>query len=282
MKPNKVLITGANSGIGKETALRMAEMGYHVIMVCRDQKRGQQALEEVKAKSCSPTVELMLCDLGSLESIKSFHREFTQKHESLNILINNAGIAIPERRETVDGLEMHLGINYIGCYALTSLLLPQLRHGAPSRIINVTSMAYRSGKLDFEDLNLTKKYTALNAYAQSKLAVVLFTRTLSEILKSENITVNCLHPGLSGTQMGVDRDTGKGKGLANLVKLFFQSPEQGAKTSLFLATSESVAQVTGQYFVKCQARALHPSALQEGLADTLLQTSIALTGIQPI
>lgn len=282
MKQSKALITGANSGIGKETALRMAEMGYHVIMVCRDQKRGQQALEEVRAKSGNPLVELMLCDLGSLESIKSFHREFTQKHDSLNILINNAGIAIPERRETVDGLEMHLGINYIGCYALTSLLLPQLRHGAPSRIINVTSMAYRSGKLDFEDLNLTKKYTALNAYAQSKLAVVLFTRTLSEILKSENITVNCLHPGLSGTQMGVDRDTGKGKGLANLVKLFFQSPEQGAKTSLFLATSESVAQVTGQYFVKCQARALHPSALQEGHADTLLQTSIALTGIQPI
>ncbi len=281
MKLQKVLITGANSGIGKAVAHGMANLGYHVIMVCRNEKRGQEALSEVVNQSGNHNVELMLCDLSSMASIQAFYQTFIEKHDSLNILINNAGVASSKRHETVDGFEMQFAVNYLGMYALTGLLLPQLKKGAPARIINVSSMAYKSGKIHFDDLQLKNSYKSINAYGQSKLAVVLFTRLLSEKIGSEDITVNCLNPGLSGTQMGVSRDDGSGKFLASVVKLLFQSPEKGAETTLFLATSDEVAHITGQYFSKKKMEPLTPRALDDEAAKKLWTISARLSGVEP-
>lgn len=275
------MITGASSGLGKVAALEMAKLGYHVIMVCRDQKRGLEALDEVQTQTGNKLVDLMICDLGSLASIKAFHQAYVKKYDDLNILINNAGLAVSTRLETADGFELQLGVNYLGVFALTNLMLPQLKKGSPARIINVTSMAYKSGKIQFNDLQLKNRYQSMNAYAQSKLAVVLFTRLLSDKLKHHNITVNCLHPGLSGTQMGVNRDNGSGKLLASIVKLFFQSPEKGAQTTLYLATSNDVAPVTGQYFFKKKVQPLAANALDNEVAEKLWHLSVQLTGIEP-
>lgn len=281
MKQKNVLITGANSGMGKVIALEMAKLDYHIIMLCRDEKRGQEAQAEVMAKSGRLDIDLMICDLASMASIRRFCAVFSEKYESLSILINNAGVVLPGRHETEDGFELQFGVNHLGHFLLTGLLLPHLRKGLPSRIINVSSGAHKMGKLNFDDLHMTNNYKSINAYAQSKLAIILFTKSLSEKLKGEGITVNCLHPGITGTQMGVDRNTGEGKLLASLVKYVALSPEKGAETTLYLATSSEVSTITGAYFYKKKIAKPSPLALDKTLAQKLWDISVKLTGVDP-
>lgn len=278
MNHRNVLITGANSGIGKVIALELAKQDYHVIMLCRDEKRGSIAHQEVMAKSGRGDIDLMICDLASLASIRAFSAAFTEKYETLSILINNAGVVLPGRHETADGFELQFGVNHLGHFLLTGLLLPLLRKGTPSRIINVSSGAHTMGKLDFKDLQMTKGYKSINAYAQSKLAIILFTKSLSKRLMHDGITVNCLHPGISGTQMGVDRVTGKGKFLASIVKFIALTPEKGAETTLYLATSPEVENTTGEYFYKKKIAKPSPKALDEKLGARLWEVSEKLTG----
>jgi NAD(P)-dependent dehydrogenase (short-subunit alcohol dehydrogenase family) len=281
LKQLKVLITGANSGMGKEIALAMAKQNYHVIMLCRDEKRGREAQQDVMKQSGKEDIDLLICDLGSIESIKKFYATFCQKYDELHILINNAGVALPGHHETVDGFELQFGVNYLGHFALTGLLLPQLRKGSPARVINVSSGAHKTGKIHFDDLQQTKSYKSINSYAQSKLAIVLFTRSLSEKLKKDDITVNSLNPGLTGTQMGVDRETGSGKFLARIVKLFFLTPEKGAATTIYLATSQEIANVTGEYFFKKKIAKISKLAQNKEVAKRLWDVSVNLTGIEP-
>lgn len=281
MEKSNVLITGANSGMGKVLALELAKRNYHVIMVCRDEKRGRQAHQEIIEKSGDDTIDLMICDLASQASIKGFCQAFSSKYEHLNILINNAGVVLPGRHQTEDGFELQFGVNHLGHFLLTGLLLPLLKKGAPSRIINVSSGAHKMGKLDFDDLQMTKAYKSINAYAQSKLAIVMFTKTLGERLKADGITVNCLHPGITGTQMGVDRQTGSGKLMAAAVKWIALSPEKGARTTLYLATSPEVAAITGEYFYKCQVAKASKLAGDKQLAERLWDVSVQLTGVDP-
>ncbi len=281
MLKSNVLITGANSGMGKVLALELAKQNYHVIMLCRDEKRGREAQCEVIEKSGDKDVDLMICDLGSMASIKAFSQAFILKYDQLHILINNAGVVLPGRHQTKDGFELQFGVNHLGHFLLTGLLLPLLKKGEPSRIINVSSGAHKMGKIDFEDLQMTKSYKSINAYAQSKLAVVLFTKSLSEKLRGHQITVNCLHPGITGTQMGVDRNTGDGKLLASIVKFIALTPEKGAKTTLYLATSPEVAHITGEYFYKKKIAKASKLVKDTALAKKLWDVSVQLTGIDP-
>ena len=250
MKGRTVLVTGANSGMGKATVAALADMGAKVVMLCRSQERGKQALDEIMQKT-GRDVSLMLCDLGSMDSIRDFAVRFRSEYGRLDVLINNAGVITLDRRETKDGLELQFGVNHIGHFMLTLLLLNLLKKSDDGRIVVVGSGAHKVGRIHFEDVNL-KKYNVVRSYAQSKLANLLFTRELGRRLKEKEIpiVVNCAHPGAVATQMGVDRNTNFGKTMVGMLKPFFLTPEAGAKTAVFLA-SKHAGSVSGQYFYKC-------------------------------
>jgi len=249
MKKQKViLITGANSGVGKATSIELAKNGDCVVMLCRDKNRGEQALSDVKEASKNKDVELMLCDLSSLSDIKNFCREFKEKYNRLDVLINNAGVILPGRHLTKDGFELQFQVNYLAPVLINKLLLGIMVKG--SRIINVSSGAHKIGKIFFEDVNLTKNYRLWRAYAQSKLALTIYTYELSRRLENSGITVNSVHPGAVASSMGINRDTGFGTFITRLLKPFFLTPLKGAETSIYLATSSDVSNVSGKYFYK--------------------------------
>ncbi len=244
---NKVaIVTGANSGMGMATTKALAELGIKVVMLCRNKERGLRAFNELKKDT--RYLDLMLCDLGNIKSIYQFIDEFKSKYEHLDILVNNAGFISLDRQLTADGLERQFGINHIGHFVLTTGLMDYMPNG--SRIVNVASGAHKTGKIHFNDINLSKGFNVFTAYSQSKLANVLFTRELSRRLKDRDIIVNCCHPGAVATNMGVSRETGFGKTITGLLKPFFQTPEQGASTAIYLATSPEVSNITGEYFYK--------------------------------
>jgi NAD(P)-dependent dehydrogenase (short-subunit alcohol dehydrogenase family) len=221
-KSSVVLVTGANSGIGKAAALELAHLGANVVMLCRDCGRGEKALHDIRSQS-GGSVELMLCDLSSLKSVNSFCDEFLQRYDRLDVLINNAGTLKSVRRETEDGFELTFGVNYLAPFLLTQRLLPLLQSSAPSRIINVSSTAHKWGKIRFCDINTTKCYSALKAYSQSKLAGLLFTYSLAERLCGAGITVNAADPGIVGTDIVINRETGFGTLASKAQKLLFKS-----------------------------------------------------------
>lgn len=229
MSNQTAIVTGANSGMGLATTIELARQGYRVIMACRSEKRGQEALQEAVRQSGSSAIELMLCDLGSLDSIRQFAGTFRERHDHLDVLVNNAGVVMVKRKETSDGFEQSIGINHLGHFLLTLLLIEPLKAAKQGRVVNVSSGAYKAGKIHFEDPHLHKGYNPIKSYAQSKLANVLFTRALASKLSGTSVTVNCLHPGAVGTSIGVDRNTGFGtRIMAFAGKLpFFLSPEEG-------------------------------------------------------
>lgn len=241
------LVTGANSGMGMATAAALADMGATVIMLCRNEKRGTTALEILSEKTERKLI-LMLCDLGDFSSVKKFTDEFKEKFDSLDILVNNAGFISLDRQLTKNGLERQFGVNHIGHFLLTMNLIDLFSDGG--RIVNVASGAHKVGKIHFDDINLTKNFNVIKAYSQSKLANVLFTRELARRLKNKGITVNCCHPGAVATNIGISRDTGFGKTVTGMLKPFFQTAEQGADTAIYLASSDEVADITGEYFYK--------------------------------
>lgn len=247
---NKIaVVTGANSGMGMATTKALLNEGATVIMLCRDEKRGTEAYQKMLQDGNSRTY-LILCDLGDYDSIRSFAREVKERFGRLDILVNNAGFISLDRQETKEGLERQFGINHVGHFLLTTELIDIMPSGG--RIVNVASGAHKTGKIHFDDVNLHKGFNVFKAYSQSKLANVLFTRELSRRLADKGITVNCCHPGAVATNMGINRETGFGKTITGLLKPFFLTPEQGAKTAVFLATDESVKDISGEYFYKCK------------------------------
>ena len=184
------MVTGANSGIGKATALGLARAGAHVIMVCRDRTRGENVQHEIIQQSGNPEIELLLADLSSQQSIRQLVHDFTQRYAYLHVLVNNAGGVFARRRLSVDGLEMTFALNHLASFLLTNLLLDTLKASAPARIINVSSIAQAQGFIDLDDLQAVKKYRVMRAYAQSKLANVLFTYALGHRLRGSGVTVN--------------------------------------------------------------------------------------------
>lgn len=278
MSEKIVLVTGANSGMGKATAAKLADTGARVVMLCRDKSRGEAAYKEVLDQDNSRKVELMLCDLGDMSDIRRFTGEFKEKFSRLDILVNNAGVITLDRRETRDGLELQFGVNHIGHFLLTMRLIDIIPRHAGARIVVVGSGAHKAGRIHFEDYNLTKGYNVVTAYGQAKLANLLFTRELAKRLAGTGITVNCAHPGAVATSMGVDRNNGFGKTITGLLRPFFQTPEQGAGTALFLALDPSVKEVTGEYFYKCKKARSSKASQDEEMAKRLFELSEKITG----
>ncbi len=275
-----VIVTGANSGLGKVTSIEIAKTGANVVMLCRNRERGEKALNEVQAISGNNSANMMLCDLGSGKSIEEFCSEFKKRYSRLDVLVNNAGVMLPERQKTVDGYELQFGVNYLGHFLLTNLLLDLLLANSPSRIINISSLAHKLGKIHFEDINLTKRFSTFKAYSQSKLAIILFTYELAERLSGSGVTVNCLHPGVVATGIGADRDKGTASFSNLAMNMFFKSPEKGAETAVYLAISPDVEGVTGKYF--CNKRTIPSSKRSYSISDRkrLWDLSEEMTGLK--
>jgi len=274
------MVTGANSGIGKATALELAQMGATVVMVCRDRARGEEARSEITTKSRNNAVDLLQADLSSQQSIRQLVENFQHHYTHLHVLINNAGAAFPgRRRETVDGLEMTFAVNYLAPFLLTHLLLDVLKASAPARIVNVSSDAQASGYIQMDDLQAEKLYRSMRTYPQSKLAVVLFTYELARRLQGTEVTANCLHPGFVATHIG-QRDVGPAvRLLVKLIGSFGTSPQEGAKTSIYLASSPEVEGVTGKYFVKSIPKRSAAISYDESLQRQLWEQSAKLVNL---
>jgi len=280
MKGKVVLITGANRGIGKETARALAKKGAMIVMACRDMTKGNLACEAIKRESANPQIEVINLDLASLTSIREFAKLFTQKYKQLNVLINNAGVFSMTRKETRDGFEKTMGTNYLGPFLLTNLLLPLITQTPEARIINVSSNAHFHSQVDLQNLNLENNYWGFKVYASSKLAIMLFTLELAERLKDTGITVNALHPGHTATDMW---EIWSGKWyqvvFRKITKLFMISPEEGAQTIIYLADSEEVNGITGKYFDKRKSRNVSTKCRDIQLRKNLWQLSENLTGL---
>ncbi len=277
MQGKACMVTGANSGIGKATALGLAQVGANVVMVARDRARGEVAQNEVKAKSGNNSVDLLVADLSSQQSIRQLVENFKQHYKQLYVLINNAGVFMLTRRETVDGLEITFAVNYLAPFLLTNLLLDVLKASAPARIVNVSSEAHENGYIKMDDLQAKKNYRSFRAYGQSKLALVMFTYELARRLQGTGVTANCLHPGFVATNIGQSGVVPVARPVAKFVLSFLGiSPEEGAKTSIYLATSTDVEDVTGKYFVKSVIRRSAPISYDESLQRQLWEGSAKL------
>lgn len=243
MKDKIVLITGATSGIGKETAIALARMGASIVFTSRDEARGKAARDEIIRRS-SGSAEFMLCDLASFTSIRTFTAAFRKKYDRLHVLINNAGVWDFTRRESADGIENIFATNYLAPFLLTMLFLDLLKRSRPSRILNVSSGLHR-GTIHFDDIEFRESFSSAAAYSQSKLALILFTRLLAEKLKGTGVTVNALHPGFVSTNLGRDA----GFIIGRSFRLFGKTALKGAETSVYLASSPEVEHISGEYFV---------------------------------
>jgi retinol dehydrogenase-14 len=269
------MVTGANSGIGLVTARALADRGATVVLVCRDRERGEAALTEIKARSGNNAVELMLCDLASQKSIREFAEEFKRTHHRLDVLVNNAGVYIRNRTLVEGNLETTFAVNHLAYFLLTNLLLDVITRSAPARIVNVASGAHTYGRIDFDNLQGEKNYNGVRAYANSKLANILFTHELASRLSSTRVTANCLHPGAVATSIF----RALPKFVEAIIKLVTLSPEKGAETSIYLATSPDVDGVTGKYFVKKTETRSSPESYNEDTARKLWTVSAQLTGL---
>jgi retinol dehydrogenase-14 len=241
------LVTGGTSGIGKASAVAFAAMGANVVIVGRNLERGEAALRDIKGQSHSDSVELMLADLSVQGEVRRLADQFLERHERLDVLANNAGLVQSRRTETADGIETTLAVNHLAPFLLTNLLLDRLKESAPSRVITVSSEAERMGNIDFDDIQSRQKYKGFAAYGKTKLANIMFTYELAERLKGTFVTANCLHPGAVGTNFGKN-NAGPMALFFRLAKPFMRSPERGADTLIWLASSADVDGVSGKYF----------------------------------
>ncbi|XP_070577917.1 retinol dehydrogenase 13-like [Ptychodera flava] len=275
-----VIITGSNTGIGKETAKDLAARGARVILACRDLEKASKAAEEVKLSSKNENVVVKKLDLSSLQSVRDFAKEIQTEESRLDILINNAGVMACPHMKTQDGYELQLGVNHLGHFLLTNLLLDLLKKSSPSRIINVSSKAHENGKINFDDINSEKGYSKFSAYSQSKLANVLFTRELSRKLEGTGVTVNSLHPGVVKTELG--RHFGKLALFAMNVMAYIvlKDPVDGAQTSIHCAVDEGLKDVTGLYFSDCVPKEPTLPAKSDEIAERLWKVSAELVGLE--
>ncbi len=248
---NKVcLVTGANSGIGKVTALALARKGATVVMVCRSRDRGEAARADITTRSGNESVNLLIADLSSQRAIRQVAEEFARRHRRLDVLVNNAAAILGTRRLTEDGVEATFALNHLAYFLLTNLLLDLLKASAPTRIVNVSSKAHElEATINFDDLQMERRYTGMRAYSHSKLANVLFTYELARRLEGTRVTANCVHPGNVVTN--INKEAAPWRRVAwTLLRPVLLSPEQGAETVIHLASSPELEGMTGKYFIK--------------------------------
>jgi NAD(P)-dependent dehydrogenase (short-subunit alcohol dehydrogenase family) len=276
MKGKIVMITGANSGIGKAASLALARMGATVVMVARNEERGEAARAEIIRESGNSSVDLLLADLSSLESVRQLVTEFQKEYSKLHVLVNNAGLFNQRRHVTTDGYENTFATNYLASFLLTNLQLGLLKASAPSRIINVSSVGHYNGHINFDDLNLEKEYGGWKAYGQSKLALVLFTHELAKKLQGNGVTINAVHPGTVATNIWT-RPFGPAGFITALPKLFMASPEKGAETIVYLASSPEAQSLSGEYLEKLKVKKSSEESYDEEIAQRLWDVSAKLT-----
>jgi NAD(P)-dependent dehydrogenase (short-subunit alcohol dehydrogenase family) len=266
------LVTGANSGIGKVTAKALAAGGATVIIVCRDRDKGEVARDEIVRETRNENVELMIADFSDLSRIRRLAAEVKAKRPRLHALVNNAGAYNDKRRLTADGYEATFAVNHLGYFLLTVELLDLLKSSAPARVVNVSSEAHRSARINLDDLNLENGYSGWKAYGQSKLANVLFTYELARRLEGAGVTANCMHPGVVGTGLFNKIGGLPGKFL-RLFTPFMRTPEKGADTVIWLASSPEVEGITGKYFVERKGQATNPESYNTTTAARLWEVS---------
>src|SRR5438132_7155965 len=279
---NKVgMITGAAFCIGKVAILAVGTMGATVVMVARNSERGEAARAEIIRESQNNSVDLLLADLSSLESVRQLAIEFQKKYSKLHVLINNAGLFNQRRHVTTDGYENTFATNYLAPFLLTNLQLPMLKASAPSQIINVSSVGHYNGHINFDDLNLEKEYGGWKAYGQSKLALVLFTHELAKKLQGTGVTVNAVHPGTVATNIW-SRPLGPVGFIMALPKLFMTSPEKGAETIVYLASSPDAKSLNGEYLEKLKTKKSSDESYNEDIAQRLWDVSTKLTRLSQV
>ncbi len=274
------LITGGTNGIGKVTAQELARMGTTVVIVGRDAAKTNQVVQEIRAVTGNQNVDSLLADLSSQQQIRRLASEFRSKYSRLDILLNNAGGVFMERKLSVDGIEMTFAVNHLAYFLLTNLLLDTIKASAPARIINVSSNAHSRAKIEFDNLQGEKSYSSA-AYGNSKLANILFTIELARRLEGTGVTVNALHPGFVSTGFGKNNDGLLFKIIGAIVPLIARSPEKGAETSIYLASSPEVQNVTGKYFVDSKVATAAPQASDMVVAGKLWDVSAAMVNRTP-
>ncbi len=274
------LVTGANNGIGKETARGLAARGAAVIMVCRDREKGMTALGEIAGSTGNGKLDLQIADLADMAQVRSLGERICSAYPRLDVLINNAGLQLWQRQVTTDGHEMTFAVNQLAPFLLTHLLLEPLKAAGAARIINVASGLHKFGRLNFDDLMFTGRYSSLKAYGQSKLAIIMFTYELARRLAGAGITANAVMPGVART--GFTRDYRGLMGVGTrLIRVFMISPQKGAQTPVYLATSPELEGVTGKYFEKMKTIKSSPASYDSAAARRLWQVSAELTGRDP-
>ena len=278
IKEKNVLITGATSGIGKAAALKLSSLGAKIYFIARNEKKAEDLAKEIENLSDMMPYSI-IADLSSQKEIKRAADEFKSLNIPLHILLNNAGLINMERKETVDGFEEVFALNHLAYYSLTQLLLDNIKNGSPSRIVNVSSGAHAFVKgFNFDDVQSLSSYKPFQVYGYSKLANILFTKKLASLLKDENVSVNCLHPGVVGTAFGQNNGSLQ-KVLFFIAKPFIRSPEKGAESSVYLCSSPEVSNTTGEYFYNCKVEKTTKWARSEEDAERLWLLSRELTGI---
>ncbi|XP_060800221.1 dehydrogenase/reductase SDR family member 13a.3 [Neoarius graeffei] len=278
------VVTGANTGIGKATALELAKRGARVILACRSQEKAEAAAYDIRRESGNTAVLFMHLDLASLKSVRDFSEAFLKTEPKLDLLINNAGMIGAGRTE--DGFGMVFGVNHLGHFLLTLLLLDRLKASGPSRIINVSSRLHRLGSVDFNTLNMHKDlvtgqslWQCFMAYCHSKLCNVLFTRELANRLEGSSVTCYSLHPGLAATELGRHTNFWVRLPVLILSKLFLLTPESRAQTTLHCALQEGLEPLNGRYFSSCTLHEVSELARDDGLAKKLWEVSERMCGL---
>ena len=277
------VVTGANSGIGKETALGLAQMGARVVMVCRNAEKGKAALEDVRRESGNSQVDLLIADMSSQASVRELAKQIHEKYARLDVLINNAGGGAGAGKLSADGIELTLATNHLGAALLTFLALDLLKAGAPSRIVNVSSEAHGGAK----QLEISRVQTVepgimggLAMYGRSKLLMNAFTFALAQRLEGTGVTCNCLHPGVVATNI-FNGSRGAFKVIVALMRPFMLDSKRGAECTLYAATSPDIAQVSGKYFVKSKIAKSSPLSRDPRMSAEIWQWTEKMIG-QPL
>jgi NAD(P)-dependent dehydrogenase (short-subunit alcohol dehydrogenase family) len=274
------LITGATNGIGRVTAVELARMGAELFLVYRNKARADETVAEIRNRTGNENVHLLRANLESQKEIRAAAAGFLDTGKPLHLLINNAGLGNTNRLMTEDGIEMVLAVNHLACFLLTTLVLDRIKQSAPARIVNVASEAHRFGTIKFDDLGGERRFKTFGAYSQSKLANILFSYELARRLLGTGVTVNCLHPG--GIASGLWTNNGP---LAQFImkagRVFLKTPEQGARTTIYLASSPQVEGITGKYYSDCKEKTSSRESYDLNIARRLWNVTAQMTGVDP-
>jgi NAD(P)-dependent dehydrogenase (short-subunit alcohol dehydrogenase family) len=277
MKGETIVATGATSGIGEVAVLALAGLGARIVFIARDEARAQATMQKIEAKAPGLGHRMHLADLSSMAETRKVGAVIAESEPRIDVLINNAGALFSHRQVTPEGLELTFALNHMAYFVLTEALREKLIASAPARVVSTSSTAHLSASLDFDDLQSAKSYSGYKAYGRSKLANILFTRELARRLSGTGVTANCLHPGAVATRFG-ESSGGWIGAILPVLKLFFISPEQGADTIIYLASSPEVANTSGGYFVKRKMIEPSAAAQDDAAAKRLWEASEKLAG----